>query len=141
MQVGSPGVGIADIGGEVFDEALGGMGRRRLERPDRLVQSRATRPREFLASSHILRSALLLLCMITSFIIHDVRLVGRAFGILSKTESSPKIAYQIRVPGFTAMSSAYPGQPIAITSATIKSRKCLNNCTSHFSHPSLCSYG
>jgi hypothetical protein len=33
------------------------------------------------------------------------------------------------------------GQPIAITSATIKSRKCLNNCTSHFSDPSLCSYG
>src|ERR1017187_6427651 len=69
MEIRPPSVGIPDIGRKVFDEALGRLRRGRVERRDRAVQSGADRSSDLLA--HILRSALLLLCMITSFIIPD----------------------------------------------------------------------
>jgi hypothetical protein len=59
MQIGPPGVGIADIGSKVLDEALGRLARRRIERRDCLVQSGVAGSSQFLAHTRILSSTLL----------------------------------------------------------------------------------
>ena len=57
-QMSPPGVGIVDIGSKVLDEALGSLRRRRIERRNRPVNTWSYSPAEFLALTHILRSAL-----------------------------------------------------------------------------------